>query len=99
MHGRLADCRTRRRRIAQLERDFGAQLNGRLDEPAARGSFLLHAATLIMFEISLLVIAAQQLVIVRICRYCFVIQEIVFILRCTHTLERPGWLVHMEEVC
>lgn len=55
--GRLQDQKAT---IAQLERDFGAQLNGRLDEPAARGSFLLHAATLIMFEISLLVIAAQQ---------------------------------------
>jgi len=49
--GRLQDQKAT---IAQLERDFG-----HLDEPAARGSFLLHAATLTTFEISLLVIAAQ----------------------------------------
>ena len=42
---------------------------------------------------------ANRLVIVRICRYCFVIQEIGFVLGCTHTLEGPGWLVQMEEVC
>jgi hypothetical protein len=41
----------------------------------------------------------SRLVIVRIRRYCFVIQEIGFVLGCTHTLEGPGWLVQVEEVC
>lgn len=41
----------------------------------------------------------SRLVIVRIGRYCFVIQEIGFVLGCTHTLEGPGWLVQIEEVC
>src|SRR5262245_49796543 len=41
----------------------------------------------------------RRLVIVRIGRYCFVIQEIGCILGCTHTLELPGWLVQIEEIC
>src|SRR6267378_6063761 len=39
----------------------------------------------------------SRLVIVRIRRYCFVIQEIACVLGCTHTLEGPGCLVQMEE--
>ncbi len=41
----------------------------------------------------------SRLVIVWIRRYCFVIQEIGFVLGCTHTLEGPGWLVQIEEIC
>jgi len=40
-----------------------------------------------------------RLIIVRIRRYCFVIQEIVCILGCAHALERPRWLVQIEEIC
>jgi hypothetical protein len=42
-------------------------------------------------------LADSRLVIVRIRRDCFVIQEIGFVLGCTHTLESPGRLVQMEE--
>src|SRR5262249_10951076 len=41
----------------------------------------------------------SRLVIVRIRRCCFVIQEIGCILVCTHGLEGPGCLVQIEELC
>ena len=41
----------------------------------------------------------SRLVIVRIRRDCFVIEEIGFVLGLTHTLEGPGRLVQIEEAC